>query len=93
MCDSLKFSPLLFYMEEKQISYNDMKKLATNAVSKTTKKPTKYSVNVFETNRSFFHITVLSSFGIKVNLKPIKIKCPWFLNHIHSPSDQHWLFT
>ena len=47
MCDSLNFSPLLFYMEEKQISYNDMKKLATNAVSKTTKKPKKIFCQCF----------------------------------------------
>ena len=51
------FSSLLFYMEEKQTRFvksndGDIKKLVANAVPESTKKSTKYAVNVFEGEES-----------------------------------------
>ena len=64
---SFTFSSLLFYMGEKQIRFvkssdNEIKKLVANqAVPESTKKSTKYAVNVFEGEESYeslFHMTV-----------------------------------
>ena len=58
---SFTFSSLLFYMGEKQTRFvkssdKEIKKLVANAVPESTKKSTKYAVNVFE--ESLFRMTV-----------------------------------
>ena len=55
---SFTFSSLLFYMEKKQTRFvkssdNEIKKLIANAVPESTKKSTKYAVNVFEDEESY----------------------------------------
>ena len=55
---SFTFSFLLFYMEEKQTCFvessdSDIKKLVANAVPESTKKSTKYGVNIFEDEASY----------------------------------------
>ena len=55
---SFTFSSLLFYMGEKQTRFvkssdNEIKKLVANAVPESTKKSTKYAVNVFEGEESY----------------------------------------
>ena len=55
---SFTFSSLLFYMGEKQTRFikssdNEIKKLVANAVLQSTKKSTKYAVNVFEGEKSY----------------------------------------
>ena len=55
---SFTFSSLLFYIEEKQTRFVDssdseIKKVVANAVLESTKKSTKYAVNVFEGEESY----------------------------------------
>ena len=55
---SFTFTSLLFYMGEKQIRFvessdNEIKKLVANAVPESTKKSTKYAVNVFDGEESY----------------------------------------
>ena len=64
---SFTSSSLLFYMGEKQIRFvkasdNEVKKLVANAVPQSTKKSTKYAVNVFEGEESYKYTFRLREF-------------------------------